>query len=305
MQMLSRSIVVLALLTACERKAPEAPTPPLVAPAVKPRSAPRAPIANGSRHAFSVADGTQEATAKAIEARLDAAGIQNVTHVDKKLVLVDLPEGSPEIYSRALDLIVTRGVLGIHLVDTTAPARTTLSVDRGRDKRTLEDAIARTGVEVPADRQFLYQRVEDEWDAFGRLPTHWRVYLVDRSSLVPRDAVADVDVATSESPYPDEEPSRVTVTFDAATARALAKRSSELAGRELAIVLDDKIVTATRDPIHGGQITFAIGARSGSSWVSPAADLAVVLESGPLPSTAVYDWRVKLRDGKMIEEGAE
>ncbi|MBL8834595.1 MAG: protein translocase subunit SecD [Alphaproteobacteria bacterium] len=73
----------------------------------------------------------------------------------------------------------------------------------------------------------------------------------------------------------------VNFTFDGAGSRQFADTTRENVGRPLAIVLDNKVISAPviREPILGGR-----GQISGSFTAATASDLAVLLRAGALPA---------------------
>ncbi len=73
----------------------------------------------------------------------------------------------------------------------------------------------------------------------------------------------------------------VNFTFDGAGARQFADTTRENVGRPLAIVLDNKVISAPviREPILGGR-----GQISGSFTAATASDLSVLLRAGALPA---------------------
>ncbi len=105
------------------------------------------------------------------------------------------------------------------------------------------------------------------------LPT---AYVVHRRVDVGGDMLVDAQATFDSSSRPV-----VSFKFNTAGGKRFADTTKENVGRELAIVLDDKVISAPRinEPILGGS-----GIISGGFTVQQAKDLALLLRAGALPA---------------------
>ncbi|MAD36652.1 protein translocase subunit SecD [Tistrella sp.] len=100
-------------------------------------------------------------------------------------------------------------------------------------------------------------------------------YVVQRRVLVSGERLTD-----SQPSFQNNEPV-VSFRFDSVGARRFGEATQQNVGRNLAIVLDDKVISAPviREPILGGS-----GVISGTFTVQEANNLAVLLRAGALPA---------------------
>ncbi|MEM9670678.1 MAG: protein translocase subunit SecD [Pseudomonadota bacterium] len=95
--------------------------------------------------------------------------------------------------------------------------------------------------------------------------------------------VTGSDIATAAQEFDIQRGNAVIVTFrlNAAGARRFGDATAENTGRQFAIVLDDRVMSAPRinEPIFGGNVQI-----TGSFTIEEAQDLAAIIEAGELPA---------------------
>ena len=103
------------------------------------------------------------------------------------------------------------------------------------------------------------------------------------SEIVSKRIILSGDNLIDAQPNMDNQTNETVVTFslDRVGAKRFGKATSTGVGKELAIVLDNKIISAPviNEPIHGGN-----GQISGNFTFQSATDLALLLRSGALPA---------------------
>jgi preprotein translocase subunit SecD len=154
-----------------------------------------------------------------------------------------------------------------------------------KDREVLEKFISGlTGdLAVPNDREFGYEAV-DEPGSLGsanRQPATWRAYLLYRRAGVTGDYLQNAEVGFSEMGTP-----QVNFTMHRKGGELMGKLTGENVGRRMAIVLDDKIMSA---PVIQSQINdrglITLGAGMDPvALQQEAKDLVAVLRSGSLPA---------------------
>jgi preprotein translocase subunit SecD len=118
----------------------------------------------------------------------------------------------------------------------------------------------------PADRTLHFESEERN---------RWRTYYTERT-----DQLAGL-VITAADARDGQREAQTWVTFDAAGARRIGDLTRAHVGHKIALVLDDRVLSA---PIIAGAITGGTLALTSAESRRDAEDLAIVLESGPLPS---------------------
>lgn len=185
-----------------------------------------------------------------IRRRIDQLGTREPTiqQQGEERIIVQVPGiDDPE---RLKELLGTTAQMTFHLADTnTTPAQ------------------ARRGELSP--RSMLLQSAED-----GRAgqPSE---YVVRKPVIVSGERLTN-----AQPSFQDGQPV-VSFQFDTLGARQFGQATQENVGKPLAIVLDDKVISAPviREPILGGQ-----GVISGSFTTQQAQDLALLLRAGALPA---------------------
>src|SRR3546814_12326676 len=101
------------------------------------------------------------------------------------------------------------------------------------------------------------------------------MYLGEKRVRVSGDTLVD-----AQATFQDNQPV-VSFRFDSLGGRRFAQTTKENVGKQLAIVLDQKVISAPRirEPILGGS-----GIISGNFTVQGANDLALLLRAGALPA---------------------
>ena len=190
-----------------------------------------------------------------IRERIDQLGTTepNIQRQGEDRVLIQVPgEGDSQ---RVKDLIGPTAQMPFHLIDEATPVSQALA---GR---------------VPPG-SFLAPSIETRADGE---PEQW--YVVRRTVNVSGENLVDAQPAISEN-----QPV-VSFRFDAAGARRFADATRNNQGNRLAILLDDKVISAPaiREPILGGS-----GIITGSFSFQSASDLALLLRAGALPASLTF-----------------
>ncbi|MCC6282405.1 MAG: protein translocase subunit SecDF [Saprospiraceae bacterium] len=155
--------------------------------------------------------------------------------------------------------------------------------------RVINDYLSRPEIKTlfPADLEFRWSQkpVEDEGIEGNTMVGKFELYAIKKvrnSDLAPLDG----SVVTSASEQPDPTSGEVTVSLGMNNEGAkiwadLTKKAAENGNREIAIVLDDEVVSAPRviNPITGGNSSI-----TGNFSVDEAKDLASILQVGKLPA---------------------
>ena len=154
---------------------------------------------------------------------------------------------------------------------------------RAKDRAELEKFVAALNgdLAVPGDREFGYEEVGSgtgEGAAAGR---SWRGYLLYRRAGVTGEYLANAEVGFSDMGAPE-----VLFTMNRKGGDLMGKLTGDNVGRRMAIVLDEKIMSA---PVIQSQINergrITLGAFGDPGKVQQEAkDLVAVLRSGALPA---------------------
>jgi preprotein translocase subunit SecD len=192
-------------------------------------------------------------TIEILRRRLDESGTKEVSIAaqGQNRILVQLPgEKNPE---RIKTILGTTAKMNFHLLDVT---------------NSVSDAMAGR---VPPGSMLL--PADKEVEANGQK----RMYLVQRRVEVAGDRLSNATPGTN----PQTGEWIVNFTFDTAGGRQFGNVTRENVGKPLAIVLDNKVISAPviREPILGGR-----GQISGNFTAAAAQDLAVLLRAGALPA---------------------
>lgn len=105
--------------------------------------------------------------------------------------------------------------------------------------------------------------------------------LIDGTVLKRAPVVSGADLDDAQKAYGENNEPVVSFSFKPAGAKKFAKATRENVGRQLAIVLDGKIISA---PVINGPIPGGKGQITGNFTVESANDLALLLRSGALPA---------------------
>ncbi|MCB0273068.1 MAG: protein translocase subunit SecD [Bdellovibrionales bacterium] len=216
--------------------------------------------------------------------RLDEFGVAEPTIVAKgknqivvQLPGMDDPDRAREILSKTAILrfqVVSNEVAPVDLASWLREIYDEMGADAP-----LADIQKRLEGKLPSDTELLFEEVKD--------PTTGEVqrtpYVVTRGQRISGELLEDARLTQDEYGMP-----AVSIRFNAQGAKDFAALTKEAIGKQLAIVLDDKIVSAPTVQAHitGGesQITFGSGLRPRNEVFQEAKDLALVLRSGALPA---------------------
>jgi len=175
-----------------------------------------------------------------------------VTRQGEDRILVEIPGGQIE-RSRAREMLRVTGFLEFKIV-------------QDQDK-TEELLLARHGAKVPEGMEVAFEREKES----NRILA---AFLVNDKADLTGDFLTDARVQFDRMNRPT-----VGFTFNADGGKIFGKLTAENIGRQLAIVLDDRVYSG---PVVRSQITMH-GQIEGRFSVAEANDLAVVLRAGSLP----------------------
>lgn len=245
-----------------------------------------------------------EVTAHSVKVRvLDAKQLPNVTRIARLLIKQDA--GAVPMY----ELSEEPGLLVINTTDAHEKNLTKDAVERSLEvvRRRLNETglvdplITRQGsdsilVQLPGvdDPQHVRQllgttaRMTFHWAANDKSRLHTKVISMqgqlpsERYQLEERVALEGKHVSDARLGFHQEtgEPI-VTFRLDKEGARRFGDMTKNNIGRPLAIVLDDRVITA---PVIRGAITGGSGEISGAFTTAEAHDLALLLRAGALPA---------------------
>jgi preprotein translocase subunit SecD len=188
-----------------------------------------------------------------VRRRIDETGTKEATIVaqGQDRILVQLPgERNPQ---RIKDLLKQTAKMNFHLLDT---------------QNSVEEALRGN---VPAGSVLMPMDKEVGPDGKPRM------VLVQRRVIVAGDRLSDAQPSTSQQTGEWI----VNFVFDSLGGKRFGDATRENVGRPLAIVLDNKVISAPviREPILGGR-----GQISGNFSAQSAQDLALLLRAGALPA---------------------
>jgi preprotein translocase subunit SecD len=175
-----------------------------------------------------------------------------VTRQGEDRILVEIPGGQIE-RSRAREMLRVTGFLEFKIVQD--------------HDQTQELLLARHGGAVPEGMELAFEREKETNRVL-------QAYLLGEKADVTGDFLTDARVQFDRQNRPT-----VGFTFNADGGRIFGKLTGESIGKQLAIVLDDRVYSA---PVIRSQITMH-GQIEGRFTPQEAADLAVVLRAGSLP----------------------
>lgn len=216
--------------------------------------------------------------------RLDEFGVAEPSIVakGKNRIIVQLP--GMDDPDRAREILSKTAILEFQLVTDDVPAADVASWLReiydelGQDAP-LASIQRKLYDKLPNNVELLFEEVLD--------PTTGEVqrtpYTVSRELRISGENLEDARMTQDQYGMP-----AVSIRFNNQGARDFGDLTKEGIGKQLAIVLDDKIVSAPVVQAHitGGesQITFGSGIRPRNEIFQEAKDLALVLRSGALPA---------------------
>jgi preprotein translocase subunit SecD len=175
-----------------------------------------------------------------------------VTRQGDDRILVEIPGGQIE-RSRAREMLRVTGFLEFKIVQ-----------DQDKNEELL---LARHGGAAPEGTELAFEREKETNRVLN-------AYLMSDKADVTGDFLTDARVQFDRQNRPT-----VGFTFNADGGAIFGKLTSESIGKQLAIVLDDRVYSA---PVIRSQITMH-GQIEGRFTAEEAADLAVVLRAGSLP----------------------
>jgi preprotein translocase subunit SecD len=216
----------------------------------------RVEIGLGADWAREVRERGMEQVLEVLRRRIDdpVTGIPEsvVTRQGEDRILVEIPGGQIE-RSRAREMLRVTGFLEFKIVQD--------------HDQTEELLLARHGGAVPEGMELAFEREKETNRVL-------QAYLMSDKADVTGDFLTDARVQFDRQNRPT-----VGFTFNADGGKIFGKLTEENVGKQLAIVLDDRVYSA---PVIRTQITMH-GQIEGRFTPQEAADLAVVLRAGSLP----------------------
>jgi hypothetical protein len=155
---------------------------------------------------------------------------------------------------------------------------------RARDRAALAAAVSKltAAVPLPSNRAILLEK-ENGSDEDGSPRPTWRTYYVETSGGITNADIAEASPARGFSNDP-----QVQVVLTAQGRKTFGDMTKEGVGRKIAIVIDGDVMSApvVATPITGGRAHITMGgpSRDPARLKEDVADLALVLNSGPLPA---------------------
>jgi len=214
------------------------------------------------QHRDEVRDRAVRQALQTIRNRIDAYGVTEPVIQRQGLggdrALVQLP--GVEDADRVRELLQRTAQLRLHLVESRAPTR--------------EQLLEPYGGELP-DGFAIFATADDADDVAPGQELH---YLVEEVPVVSGNDLKTARLGQDRMGLP-----AVSFTLNAQGAPKMGRATEENMGRQLAIVLDDRVFSA---PVIEGQIR-TDGIIRGDFTVQEAEDLALVLRSGALPASMV------------------
>lgn len=217
--------------------------------------------------------------------RLDEFGVSEPSIVAKgtNRIIVQLP--GMDDPDRAREILSKTAILEFQIVsDEVAPVDLAAWLQEVYDEKgtadvSLSEVQTALKDKLPTGVELLFEEAMD--------PTTGEVqrtpYVLDRSRRISGELLEDARMSVDQYNMP-----AVSIRFNNEGARQFGDLTKESIGSQMAIVLDDTIVSAPVIQAHitGGesQITFGSGLRPRNEIFEEAKDLALVLRSGALPA---------------------
>lgn len=199
-----------------------------------------------------------------LSSRIDQFGVSEVgiRKQGADSVVIDLPGASDP--DRVKNIVLSEGALSFHIVDSEASSTITMD-DMHLGVYTNLDKI-------PKDRMLLY--MYNQTDDYGRRLRGMPI-IVEKEASLEGDMLKDSWVSTGQFGE-----SAVSFEMNSQGTDIFANVTRNNSGRMLAIVLDEKVVSA---PNINEPITTGSGVISGSFGYEEAQNLAKILKEGALP----------------------
>lgn len=163
---------------------------------------------------------------------------------------------------------------------------TVMGVATKNQTKTIDAFLAKPEVAslFPADAKLLWSRKPYRDFTTGEMTDEYQLYMIKEGPGGKSPLQGDVVVNASQSPNPVTGEPAVNLRMNSKGAKKWAEITTKAANdgnREVAIVLDDEVVSAPR---VNGPITQGSSEISGEFTVQEASDLASILEVGKLPA---------------------
>ncbi len=164
---------------------------------------------------------------------------------------------------------------------------------RAKERADLEKFVAGLAGDtaLPQDREWGLEEVTRPQEGEAAPDRHWRAYLLKKRAQVTGEYLANAEESWDEFGKPE-----VAFTMDRKGAELMGRLTGENVGRQMAIVLDEKITSA---PVIQSQISDRGRIEMGST-LDPVAlreevkDLVAVLRSGALPAPLTKSFETQI-----------
>lgn len=229
-----------------------------------------------------------EQAAQSVRNRIDRFGLAEtqVSRQGQDRLVIEIPgESDP---TRIIDLVRRTGKLEFRLVDTSkAPAElqalvsakiNELNITRPYEIDSLKKLNAALKADLPNDAEVLFFLTRDPStkEVVNSTP-----YLIKKKADVTGDMLDNASISSqSGKPY-------VALNFNKTGTKNFGEVTKNNVGRELAIVLDDTVMSTPRiqDAILSGSASISLGVGSFQELYKEAEDLTKVLKEGALPAS--------------------
>ncbi len=219
-----------------------------------------------------------------LRSRLDEFGVaepsiqaQGKDRIIVQLPGMDDPERAKSVLGRTAQLefkiVDSESMDGIALETLVASAKKKLRKDAS-----IEDLNLELKGKIPKGTQVLMEETED--GSTGTIVE--RPYLLKSETLLTGEMLEDARISQGQYGEPE-----VSLLFNPRGAQIFEEVTGANVGKNMAIILDDKIQSAPtiQDRIGGGRARITLGSlRSRNELMNEAKDLALVLRAGALPA---------------------
>lgn len=234
-------------------------------------------------------DLTMRQAVETIRNRIDKYGVSEPTiqRLGSDRIAVELPGvQEPE---RAIALIKRGGKLEFQMVDASIPqGQIQQFVQEVRQENQIQGYTENDVLliqealqgKIPEDSEILFQV---QFDPVSKKVTGGTPYLLKRKAELTGDMLSDAQVQVQgNEPY-------VSLTFNDAGAELFSELTGNNVGKQLAIVLDDRVSSAPviQSKIPQGRAQITLGFGDYQTLLQEAEDLTLVLREGALPAKLI------------------
>ncbi len=228
-----------------------------------------------------------EQAAKSVRNRIDRYGVAeaSVSRQGQDRLVIELP-GAKDA-TQIIDLVKTTGKLEFRLVNTTLGGSALkalvdtkakeLNITVPYETENQKQLNAALKAQIPEGTEILFSLTRDDKNKV----TSFLPYLLDKEANVTGDMLETANVQ-SQNGLPN-----VGMTFTKIGAQKFGEITSKNVGHQLAIVLDNTVMSAPNieGAIMGGQAQITLGRGGFDKLQQEAQDLALILKEGSLPAS--------------------